>query len=59
MTINGGNIDITASDDGLNSAGTGANQNGGFGGGTNMQGGQQGGRGKLADKTVTDRTVIK
>lgn len=47
LTINGGNIDITASDDGLNSGGTGANQNGGFGGGTNMQGGQQGGRGKI------------
>ena len=47
MTINGGNIDITASDDGLNSGGTGANQNGGFGGGTNMQGGQQGGRGQI------------
>ena len=40
LTINGGNIDITASDDGFNSGGTGANQNGGFGGGTNMQGGQ-------------------
>ena len=47
LTINGGNIDITASDDGLNSGGTGANQNGGFGGGTNMQGGQQGGRGQI------------
>ena len=47
MTINGGNIDITASDDGLNSGGTGANQNGGFGGGTNMQGGQQDNRGKI------------
>lgn len=47
MTINGGNIDITASDDGFNSGGTGANQNGGFGGGTNMQGGQQGGRGQI------------
>lgn len=46
MTINGGNIDITASDDGLNAGGTGANQNGGFGGGPNMQGGQQGGRGQ-------------
>ena len=34
MTINGINIDITASDDGFNSGGTGANQNGGFGGGT-------------------------
>ncbi len=33
LTINGGNIDITASDDGFNSGGTGANQNGGFGGG--------------------------
>ena len=47
LTINGGNIDITASDDGFNSGGTGANQNGGFGGGTNMQGGQQGGRGQI------------
>ena len=47
LTINGGDIDITASDDGLNSGGTGANQNGGFGGGTNMQGGQQGGRGQI------------
>lgn len=47
LTINGGNIDITASDDGLNSGGTGANQNGGFGGGTNMQGGQQGDRGQI------------
>ena len=47
LTINGGNIDITASDDGLNSGGTGANQNGGFGGGTNMQGGQQGNRGQI------------
>ena len=47
LTINGGNIDITASDDGLNSGGTGANQNGGFGGGTNMQGGQQDNRGKI------------
>ena len=47
LTINGGNIDITASDDGLNSGGTCANQNGGFGGGTNMQGGQQGNRGQI------------
>ena len=47
LTINGGNIDITASDDGFNSGGTGVNQNGGFGGGTNMQGGQQGGRGQI------------
>ena len=47
LTINGGNIDITASDDGLNSGGTGANQNGGFGGGTNMQFGQQGDRGQI------------
>lgn len=47
LTINGGNIDITASDDGLNSGDTGANQNGGFGGGTNMQGGQQGDRGQI------------
>lgn len=47
LTINGGNIDITASDDGFNSGGTGANQNGGFGGGTNMQGVQQGGRGQI------------
>lgn len=47
LTINGGNIDITASDDGFNSGGTGANQDGGFGGGTNMQGGQQGGRGRI------------
>ena len=47
LTINGGNIDITASDDGLNSGGTGANQNGGFGGGTNMQGVQQGNRGQI------------
>ena len=47
LTINGGNIDITASDDGFNSGGTGANQNGGFGGGTNMQGGQQGDRGQI------------
>lgn len=47
LTINGGNIDITASDDGFNSGGTGANQNGGFGGGTNMQSGQQGGRGQI------------
>ena len=47
LMINGGNIDITASDDGFNSGGTGANQNGGFGGGTNMQGGQQGGRGQI------------
>ena len=47
LTINGGNIDITASDDGLNSGGTGANQNGVFGGGTNMQGGQQGNRGQI------------
>lgn len=47
LTINGGNIDITASDDGFNSGGTGANQDGGFGGGTNMQGGQQGGRGQI------------
>ena len=47
LTINGGDIDITASDDGLNSGGTGANQNGGFGGGTNMQFGQQGDRGQI------------
>ena len=47
LTINGGNIDITASDDGFNSGGTGANQNGGFGGGTNMQFGQQGDRGQI------------
>ena len=47
LTINGGNIDITASDDGFNSGGTGANQNGGFGGGTNMQDGQPGGRGQI------------
>ena len=47
LTINGGNIDITASDDGFNSGGTGANQNGGFGGGTNMQGGQQVDRGQI------------
>ena len=47
LMINGGNIDITASDDGFNSGGTGANQNGGFGGGTNMQGGQQGNRGQI------------
>ena len=46
LTINGGDIDITASDDGLNAGGTNANQNGGFGGGPNMQGGQQGGRGQ-------------
>ena len=47
LTINGGDIDITASDDGFNSGGTGANQNGGFGGGTNMQFGQQGDRGQI------------
>lgn len=47
LTINGGDIDITASDDGLNSGGIGANQNGGFGGGTNMQFGQQGDRGQI------------
>ena len=47
LTINGGNIDITASDDGFNSGGTGANQDGGFGGGTNIQGGQQGNRGQI------------
>lgn len=47
LTINGGDIDITASDDGLNLGGTGANQNGGFGGGTNMQFGQQGDRGQI------------